>query len=61
MKSITICHAREVRRFVTIEAETVEEALAKAQALDADESDSEEWEIEDNDPGEYAAREVKEL
>jgi hypothetical protein len=52
-----ICHAREVRRFAWFEAETEEDAIDQAIQLDIDWSDAEEWETEDNDPGEFEVRE----
>jgi len=61
MPNYCIAHYREVRRFVWINnAKSPEEAIEKAQTLDREESDSELWEIEDNDPGEYEVREVQE-
>ena len=54
MGRFLVAHYREVRRFAWFEAETAQEAIEKAQE---DENEAN-WEIEDDDPGEYNIREV---
>ena len=71
MSEYTLCHAREVRTFVTIRADNDEQALARVQELDRKHSvidndidEPPEWFVEldseDNDPGEWEIREVQE-
>lgn len=60
MPKYLICHSREIRRFGWFEAVSESDAIEKAQSLDNDESDSDLWDTEDNDSGNFEIRDIRE-
>ena len=54
-----VVHRREIRRTASFFATSKVAAINEARALDEDESDSDIWETEDNDQGDFEVVEVK--